>query len=139
MILLVIAKFLILISLCETMTMKQIKNTGKMMRKSCQPKNNVDDEKINPINDGVFIEENEVKCYIACIMKMANTMKNGKLNFEAAMKQADLLLPDEMKEPTKEAIVACRKVADSYKDVCDASFHVTKCIYNHNPSVFFFP
>lgn len=29
------------------MTMKQIKNTGKMMRKSCQPKNNVDDGKIS--------------------------------------------------------------------------------------------
>lgn len=44
-------------------------------------------------------------------------MKNGKLNFEAAMKQADLLLPDEMKEPTKEAIVACRKVG-KYNAVC---------------------
>lgn len=28
------------------MTMKQIRNTGKMMRKSCQPKNNVADGKI---------------------------------------------------------------------------------------------
>lgn len=29
------------------MTMKQIKSTGKMMRKTCQPKNNVADGKLN--------------------------------------------------------------------------------------------
>ncbi|XP_045499547.1 general odorant-binding protein 72-like isoform X1 [Colias croceus] len=138
-VLLVILKFLITIIICDAMTMKQIKSTGKMMRKSCQPKNNVEDEKIDGIATGQFIEEKEVMCYIACIMKMANAIKNGKLNYEAAMKQADLLLPDEIKEPTKAAITACRKVADSYKDLCEASFHATKCIYNHNPSVFFFP
>ncbi|XP_072931513.1 general odorant-binding protein 72-like [Epargyreus clarus] len=134
-----IAKFLLIVTLCNAMTMKQIRSTGKMMRKTCQPKNNVADEKIDPIAEGVFIEEKEVMCYIACIMKMANAIKNGKLNYEAAMKQADLLLPDEIKEPAKAAITACRKVADSYKDICEASFHITKCIYTENPAVFYFP
>lgn len=32
-------------------------------------------EKIDPLADGVFIEEKEVKCYMACIMKMANTVR----------------------------------------------------------------
>lgn len=36
--------FLFFASLLQ-MTMKQIRNTGKMMRKSCQPKNNVEDGK----------------------------------------------------------------------------------------------
>nr|WHU27536.1 odorant binding protein 18 [Heliconius charithonia] len=135
----VIVKLLMLIAASEAMTMKQIKNTGKMMRKTCQPKNNVADEKIDPLNKGEFIEEKEVMCYVACIMKMANTIKNNKLNYEAAIKQADLLFPDEIKEPAKEAITACRKVVDDYKDVCESSFYVTKCIYNHNPSIFFFP
>nr|QCF41935.1 odorant binding protein [Athetis dissimilis] len=139
MLLIEIVKFLILVATCEAMTMKQIRNTGKMMRKSCQPKNNVEDEKIDPIAEGVFIDEKEVKCYMACIMKMANTIKNGKLNFDAAIKQADLLLPDEVKEPAKEAILACKKAADPHKDICDASFHVTKCIYNQNPGIFYFP
>ncbi|KOB68378.1 Oderant binding protein 5, partial [Operophtera brumata] len=64
--------------------------------------------------------------------------KNGKVNYEAAMKQADMLLPDEIKEPAKEAITACRKDADAHKDICDSAFFMTKCIYNHNPSVFYF-
>nr|ALS03863.1 odorant-binding protein 15 [Ectropis obliqua] len=131
--------FLTILTLSATMTMKQLRSTGKMMRKSCQPKNNVEDEKIDPIADGVFIEEQEVKCYIACIMKMANAIKNGKLNYEAAIKQADLLLPDEIKEPAKESITVCRKVSDQYKDICEASFHTTKCIYNNNPAAFYFP
>lgn len=69
-----------------------------MMRKTCQPKNNVEDgklkksvefvilivacfhityifsDKIDPIAKGIFIDEKEVKCYMACIMKMANTV-----------------------------------------------------------------
>nr|AFG73000.1 odorant-binding protein 2 [Cnaphalocrocis medinalis] len=139
MLLVILAKFLMVLAMCNAMTMKQIKNTGKMMRKSCQPKNNVADEKIDPLGDGVFIDEKEVKCYMACIMKMANTMKNGKPNYEAAIKQVDLLLPEEIKQPAKEALAACKKVPDAHKDPCDAAFHVTKCIYNHNPSIFFFP
>ncbi|PZC75328.1 hypothetical protein B5X24_HaOG200787 [Helicoverpa armigera] len=139
MLLIEIVKFLTVVAMCEAMTMKQIRNTGKMMRKSCQPKNNVADEQIDPIAEGVFNEDKEVKCYMACIMKMANTIKNGKLNYEAAIKQADLLLPDDIKEPAKEAITACRKVADAYKDICDASFHITKCIYTQNPGIFYFP
>ncbi|XP_045512430.1 general odorant-binding protein 72-like isoform X1 [Pieris brassicae] len=129
----------LVLALCNAMTMKQLKSTGKMMRKTCQQKNNVEDEHVDAISKGEFREEKEVMCYIACIMKMANAIKNGKLNYESAMKQADLLLPEEIKEPTKAAITACRKVADSYKDICEASFHVTKCIYNENPDVFFFP
>ncbi|XP_049874883.1 general odorant-binding protein 72-like isoform X2 [Pectinophora gossypiella] len=121
------------------MTMKQIKNTGKMMRKTCMPKNNVEEEKVDKLGQGIFIEEKEVMCYMACIMKMANTMKNGKLSYDAAMKQADLLLPEEIKEPAKAALTACKKVPDAYKDVCEASFHVTKCIYKENPDIFYFP
>lgn len=33
------------------------------------------------------------------------------------MKQADLLLPDEIKEPAKEAITACRKVGAYHFDI----------------------
>ncbi|XP_030023055.2 general odorant-binding protein 72 [Manduca sexta] len=139
MLFLVVAKFFILLSLGEAMTMKQIRNTGKMMRKQCQPKNNVEDEKIDPLGKGVFINEKEVKCYMACIMKMANTIKNGKINYEAAMKQADLLLPEDIKELAKEALTSCRKVADSHKDVCDAAFYISKCIYEYNPDIFYFP
>uniref|UniRef100_A0A3G2YUY2 OBP11 n=1 Tax=Corythucha ciliata TaxID=369451 RepID=A0A3G2YUY2_CORCT len=132
-------KFLVMTAFCDAMTMKQIRNTGKMMRNSCQPKTDVKDEKINSIEKGVFIEEKEVMCYMACIMKMANTIKNGKLNYEAAMKQMDIMLPNEIKEPAKAALTSCRKVPDGYSDICEAAFHTTKCIYNENPDIFFFP
>ncbi|XP_011557112.1 general odorant-binding protein 72-like isoform X2 [Plutella xylostella] len=137
--LVLIAKYVLFVALCDAMTMKQLKNTGKMMRKSCQPKVNAEDAQIDGLKDGVFLEEKETMCYIACIMKMANAIKNGKLNYEAAMKQADLLLPEEIKEPAKAAITSCRKVADQYKDICEACFYSTKCIYTQNPDIFFFP
>lgn len=36
-------------------------------------------------------------------------MKNGKFSYEAAMKQIDLVLPEELKQPAKEALGACKK------------------------------
>ncbi|KAJ2951807.1 hypothetical protein O0L34_g13971 [Tuta absoluta] len=137
--LIVVVKFLVFMTYCDAMTMKQIRNTGKMIRKTCLPKTNVEEEKIDKITEGVFIEEKEVMCYMACVMKMANTFKNGKFNYESAMKQADMLLPDEIKEPAKVVLTTCKKVPDAYKDPCEGSFHLAKCLQKENPAIFFFP
>ncbi|CAG4996559.1 unnamed protein product [Parnassius apollo] len=66
-------------------------------------------------------------------------IKNGKVNYEAAIKQADLLLPEEIKEHAKAALTACRKVPDSYNNICEAAFYMTKCVHRENPAAFFFP
>jgi hypothetical protein len=35
-------------------------------------------------------------------------MKKGKLNYESALKQIDVMLPDELKEPTKNSLEQCK-------------------------------
>lgn len=136
------------------LTLAQLKNTGKVMKNVCQPKNNVThgtiisfiyclytmwlnniefSDQIKNIQKGDFPEDRNVKCYIACILQMARMvrifpfktselssywlvkmfqMKNGKLNYDAAVKQIDLMFPEEMKTPVKKALSDCRKVRE---------------------------
>lgn len=79
------------------------------------------------------------------------------------LNQMDVMLPPDMKEPAKEAIMACKDVRKciefwslefvilsiynlslfniefNYKDPCDRTYYSTKCIFDYNPPLFMFP
>lgn len=59
-------------------------------------------------------------------------MKKSKINYDAAMKQFDLLLPDEYRDPYKSALTACKESTAGIKDPCDAALALCKCFYANN-------
>ncbi|KAJ2951806.1 hypothetical protein O0L34_g13970 [Tuta absoluta] len=122
----------------EGMTRQQLKNSGKMMKKSCMPKNDVTEDQVGNIEQGKFLEERNVMCYMACIYGMMQVVKNGKVSPEAVMKTVDLMFPAEMKEPVKAAAEKCKEHAKR-KDLCEAAFYSSKCMYEADPKNFFFP
>ncbi|XP_026730664.1 uncharacterized protein LOC113495867 [Trichoplusia ni] len=126
-------------SYVDAMTREQIKNSGKMIKKTCMPKNNVSEEQVGDISKGKFIEERNVMCYIACVYKMGQTIKGNTVNYDMMIKQVEMIFPSEIKAPVKEAIESCRGVAKKYKDVCEVSYWTAKCIYDYNPANFLFP
>nr|BAV56798.1 odorant binding protein 11 [Ostrinia furnacalis] len=121
-----------------SMTKQQLKNSGKILKKTCMPKCAVTEEEVGDIDKGKFIEENNVMCYIACVYTMGQAVKNNKIMHDAMLKQVDMLFPPEMKEPVKAAIEQCRPVAKKYKDICEASYWTAKCIYEADPDNFVF-
>lgn len=60
-------------------------------------------------------------------------MKKTKVNYEAAMKQIDIMMPDEMKEPNKNALTACKDTTAGMKDPCEAGYTMIQCIVKVNP------
>lgn len=64
---------------------------------------------------------------------MVSIAKKGKVNYDAAMKQIDLLLPESYKEPTRNALNVCRESGKGIKDNCDAGYDIAKCIHDVNP------
>lgn len=64
-------------------------------------------------------------------------MKKAKVNFAAAMKQIDILLPEELKEPNKNALTLCKDSTQGIKDNCEAGYALVKCLYNNNPKFVF--
>nr|UDM59715.1 putative odorant binding protein 15 [Corcyra cephalonica] len=122
----------------DALTRQQLKNTGKTLRKSCMGKNKVTEDLIGDIEKGKFIEDRNVMCYIACIYQMTQIVKNNKLNYEASIKQVDMMYPPDMKESVKKSIENCKDVSIKYKDICEASFWTAKCMYEDNPKDFIF-
>nr|ALC76545.1 odorant binding protein 5 [Conogethes punctiferalis]UYF25408.1 odorant-binding protein 8 [Conogethes punctiferalis] len=122
----------------DAMTRAQLKNSAKMLKKNCMAKNSVTEDQIGNIEKGQFIEEKPVMCYIACIYQMMSIVKNNKLNYEASIKQVDMMYPNDLKESVKKSIENCKSVSDKYKDICEASYWTAKCIYEDNPKDFIF-
>ncbi|XP_049874879.1 general odorant-binding protein 19a-like isoform X2 [Pectinophora gossypiella] len=121
------------------MTRQQIKNSGKLLKKTCMPKNDVTEEQVGQIEQGKFLEEKNVMCYIACIYSTSQAVKNNKINHDAMIKQVDMMFPAEMKDGVKAVIEQCKGVGKKYKDICEASFWTAKCMYEADPANFVFP
>lgn len=65
-------------------------------------------------------------------------MKKSKVMVEAALKQFDLLLPDDMKEPYKTSLNICKDSTKGVKDNCEAAYILTQCFFKNNDR-FLFP
>ncbi|XP_013136231.1 PREDICTED: general odorant-binding protein 19a-like [Papilio polytes] len=121
------------------MTRQQLKNSGKIMKKSCMPKNDVTEEKVGKIEQGVFIAEHNVMCYIACVYKLIQVVKNERLNKASITKQIDILYPQDLKESVKRNVASCVEIQYKYEDPCEGIFYSTKCLYEADPPNFIFP
>lgn len=65
-------------------------------------------------------------------------MKKAKVQVEGALKQFDVLLPDDYKETYKNSLLTCKDVAKGLKDPCEAGYAITECFYKNNDK-FLFP
>lgn len=59
-------------------------------------------------------------------------MKKNKVNYDAAMKAFDTLLPDHMKEDYKNGLTACKDAANGEKNPCEGALKLLKCNFENN-------
>ncbi|XP_026752852.2 general odorant-binding protein 72 [Galleria mellonella] len=123
---------------CIGMTRPQVKKTLQIMKKQCISKVGVPEDKVENIEQGVFIEDRLVMCYIACVYKTLQLVKNNKLDRDLVVKQIDALYPPELKEGTKKGVDKCIHTQDNYSDLCEATFYGAKCLYEFDPPNFIF-
>ncbi|XP_063538769.1 general odorant-binding protein lush-like [Cydia strobilella] len=131
--------YFLLFNVTYAMTRQQLKNSGKIMKKSCIPKNDVTEDMVGSIEQGKFIEERNVMCYIACIYTTTQVVKNNKLSHEALLKQVDMMFPADMRVAVKAMAEKCKDVSKKYQDICEASYWTAKCMYDADPANFVFP
>ncbi|XP_026333714.1 general odorant-binding protein 72-like [Hyposmocoma kahamanoa] len=118
---------------------EQLKKTLGLMKKSCLSKSGATEDKVASIEQGAFLEEKNVMCYVMCIYKSVQVVKDDKLNLEMVIKQVDSLYPPEMRSSVKNAVNKCLNVQDKYNDVCSRVFYAAKCLYEQDPPNFVFP
>ncbi|KAL4711100.1 hypothetical protein ACJJTC_009471 [Scirpophaga incertulas] len=121
------------------MTRAQLKKTLTVAKKQCVPKIGVSEDKIANIEKGEFIEDPKVMCFVTCVYKTFQVIKDGRLDRDMISKQVNALYPNDMKEPVTRAIDQCFDLQYKYSDVCEAVFYAAKCMYEKDPPNFVFP
>lgn len=71
-------------------------------------------------------------------MELMGVLKRTKINFEAALKQFNVLLPDKIRQPFIDGLNKCRDAGKGIKDTCEFGYTFTKCI-QESMDVFVFP
>nr|ASA40075.1 odorant-binding protein 37 [Helicoverpa assulta] len=127
------------VGISHGMSRAQVKKTMSLVKNQCMPKNSVTEDQVGKIEEGVFLEDRNVMCYVACIYKNLQVVKNDKLDMGLITKQIDALYPPELKEPVKKAVSLCIHSQDNYNDLCEKVFHASKCLYEKDPASFIFP
>nr|AWC08416.1 odorant-binding protein 5 [Bradysia odoriphaga] len=121
----------------SAMTIQQLEYAGKAMRETCKPQFNVSDEIIDGLKIGQFPENDDLKCFVNCMMELMLLMRDGVSNIDAASKFFHLL-PEDLREPYSNGMNACKNAADGVQGKCEVAYTLIKCLQKKNP-VFAWP
>lgn len=64
-------------------------------------------------------------------------MRKSKVNYDSAMKQFDIILPDSMKNDWKNALTMCKDATGGEKNPCEAAYKMIICFSDNNPTFTF--
>ncbi|XP_059619838.1 general odorant-binding protein 72-like [Phlebotomus argentipes] len=120
-------------------TVDEAKNLAKIFSEPCKDKHRVSNELIEGVNKGDFPDNRSLKCYANCMLELTQTVARGRINYRMSLAQIDLFMPEEMKEPARMTLEACRGSMKGFKDHCEASYNYVQCMYKVNRKYFFFP
>nr|UHN91807.1 general odorant binding protein 2 [Quadrastichus mendeli] len=73
------------------------------------------------------LDNPKLKCFNACMMKKKGTMKNGKINPETQLAEAQ----PESYDIIKEVVRTCSDIANRQSDECEVSYSYVKCLINN--------
>ncbi|KAJ8684439.1 hypothetical protein QAD02_020231 [Eretmocerus hayati] len=108
-------------------------------RNTCINKIGADPERVEGIRNGQFIEDDpKLKCYAKCIMSLMKTLKDGKLDIDAAMKQVKIMAADDIAPRLVAAGTSCYDEVQN-DDACEYAWSYVKCLHSKDAEVFFFP
>ncbi|GFG40301.1 hypothetical protein Cfor_12033 [Coptotermes formosanus] len=115
--------------------MEEVISTGKVLRNHCQPQVGASDESIDAASEGRFSDDRPFKCYLACMMGLSHSLKDGKYQADLIIQMADDLLPPEISGKVKHVAEKCRNAGDGIGDQCDMAMALTKCAFDFAPEV----
>ncbi|XP_017029000.1 general odorant-binding protein 19a [Drosophila kikkawai] len=122
-------------------TYEQMRSASKLIRDVCLPKYpKVTEEVADAIQVGNIPYSKDSNCYINCILEMMQSIKKGKFQLDATIKQMEIMLPDSYKEDYRRGIQLCKDSTVGLKNApnCDPAHALLSCLKS-NIKDFVFP
>lgn len=124
----------------KKMSFEQIREALGPVRKLCIERVKVDPKMIDEANKGNFVPDRKLQCYFKCMLVMTKVMtKDDEVIQMAFVRNAQLMLLDELVEPVIKAFQHCQNVAIQEIEGCELAYQMAKCYYEYDSSLVFYP
>nr|AGM38609.1 odorant binding protein [Chilo suppressalis] len=112
----------------------EIKEIIQHVHNECVAKTGVAEEDIKNCENGIFKEDEKLKCYMFCLMEEANLADDdGVVDYEMMVS----IIPEQYTDRVTKMIFACRHLDTPEKSKCQRAFDVHKCSYSKDPEFYF--
>ncbi|CAG9117719.1 hypothetical protein JYU34_003528 [Plutella xylostella] len=113
---------------------EEIKEIIQHVHNECVGKTGVAEDDITNCENGVFKDDQKLKCYMFCLLEEASVAdENGVVDYEMMIS----LIPEDYTERVSKMIMACKHLDTPDKDKCQRAFDVHKCSYEKDPDLYF--
>ncbi|XP_055299078.1 general odorant-binding protein 72-like [Sitodiplosis mosellana] len=122
----------------SSLTVEELTQMMTSFRVQCQAQTGASDDLIDGINVGQFPRDQNLMCYINCLLTMMRMIRKGKFNSELAVKNINMFLPEFMREEWLRGVAACKDHGEDIVDQCERIYSKIEC-FSRNNEHFIFP
>ncbi|XP_033210138.1 general odorant-binding protein 99b [Belonocnema kinseyi] len=140
-VLLVISLFFILAnirSIEAKINLDALRKATKGFKNGCIKATDVTEELVDGARRGEFPPDPNLMCYFNCISQKVKLVKNGKISADASIAQAHALVEESLAIQMINAINACAYTTEQ-EDPCKAAYDYSKCYWDYDSNLWFFP
>ncbi|XP_050666317.1 general odorant-binding protein 83a-like [Leptidea sinapis] len=112
----------------------EIKEIIEHVHNECVAKTAVAEVDIANCENGIFKEDNKLKCYMFCLLEEGSLVDDdGNVDYDLMIS----LIPEQYTERVTKMIFACKHLDTPDKDKCQRAFDVHQCSYKQDPNFYF--
>ncbi|XP_049878071.1 general odorant-binding protein 83a-like [Pectinophora gossypiella] len=113
---------------------EEIREIIQHVHNTCVDKTGAAEEDITNCENGIFKEDQKLKCYMFCLLEEASLAdEDGIVDYDMLVS----LIPEQYYDRVTKMIFGCKHLDTPDKDKCQRAFDVHKCSYNKDPSFYF--
>nr|UTN00811.1 odorant binding protein [Semanotus bifasciatus] len=108
----------------------ELKPLFESLHKTCVSATGISEDVVARAQKGDFVNEEEVGCYMRCVIVEMGLFNEGKLDIERAINS----VPEEIKTELAPVIRKCGVLVGANE--CQTAFLMCKCVFEENPSLY---
>ncbi|XP_017783316.1 PREDICTED: uncharacterized protein LOC108567397 isoform X1 [Nicrophorus vespilloides] len=108
------------------------KDIAKSLRATCLAETGANEDVVNAVFKGEFGNDKQVWCYFKCILEKMGKLKGDNVDFKEFIDG----FPDDLRGSYAPSVKHCED-GPVGADICETVFLFNKCMYEHNPEIFF--